>query len=125
MVPDAIRQFFDAYRDAFVRFDVARVAASYHAPSILARGDSYVLWATPAQVRANCEALVDGYRNRGTERAEYAISSFLAQGPHFAIVTLEWTIYSRQAEGPLAFHAAYNLLEREGTWGILVATVFD
>ena len=88
MVPDVIRQFFDAYRDAFVRFDVASIAASYHAPSILARGDSYALWATPAEVRANCEALAAGYRSRGTERADYEISNFQAQGPHFAIVTL-------------------------------------
>jgi hypothetical protein len=125
MVPDIIRQFFEAYRDAFVHFDGARVAASYHAPSILARGDSYVLWATPAEVRANCEALVDGYRNRGTERAEYEISGFQRQGSHFAIVTLDWTIYSRQAEAPLSFHATYNLFEQEGNWRILVATLFD
>ena len=125
MVPDVIRQFFEAYRDAFVRFDVASVAASYHAPSILARGDSYVLWATPAEVRANCDALVDGYRNRGTERAEYELSGFQAQGSHFAVVTLDWTVYGRHAGGPVSFHATYNLLEQEGTWRILVATVFD
>ncbi len=46
MVPDVVRQFFETYRDAFVRFDAARVAASYHVPSIMARGDSYALWAT-------------------------------------------------------------------------------
>jgi hypothetical protein len=125
MVPDAIRRFFEAYRDAFVRFDAAAVAASYHAPSILARGDSYVLWATPAEVRANCDALVDGYRDRGTERAEYEISGFQAQGSHFAVVTLDWTVHSRQAEDPLSFHATYNLFEREGSWGILVATLFE
>lgn len=124
MVPDGIRQFFEAYRDAFVRFDGASVAASYHAPSILARGDSYELWATPAEVRANCEALVDGYRNRGTERAEFEFSGFQAQGPHFAVVTLDWTIYSRQTANPLSFHATYNLFERAGNWGILVATLF-
>ena len=125
MAPDAIRRFFEAYRDAFVRFDAAAVAASYHAPSILARGDSYALWTTPAEVRANCEALVDGYRNRGTVRADYEISGFQAQGPHFAVVTLDWTIHSRQARDPLRFRATYNLCEREGGWGILVATVFD
>jgi hypothetical protein len=125
MVPDVVRRFFDTYRDAFVRFDGAGVAASYHAPSILARGDSYVLWATPAEVRANCDALVDAYRDRGTWRADYEISGFRAQGPHFAVVTLDWTVYSRQAEAPLSFHATYNLFERAGTWRILVATVFD
>lgn len=125
MVPDIVRQFFETYRDAFVRFDAARVAASYHAPSIMARGDSYAVWATPTVVRANCDALVDMYRNRGTERADYEIDDFQAQGPHFAIVTLAWTIYSREAAAPLSFHATYNLFEQEGTWRILVATVFD
>ena len=76
MVPDAIRRFFEGYREAFVGFDGAAVAASYHAPSILARGDSYAVWATPAEVRANCDVLVAGYRDRGTQRAEYEISGF-------------------------------------------------
>ena len=125
MVPDVIRRFFEAYRDAFVRFDAAAVAASYHAPSILARGDSYALWATAAEVRANCEALVDGYRNRGTERAEFEISGFQPQGAHFAVVTLAWTIHLRQPAPPLSFRATYNLFEREGNWGIMVATVSD
>ena len=125
MVPDAIRRFFEAYRDAFVRFDLDEVAASYHVPSIMARRDSYVLWATPVAVRENCNALLDIYRNRGTERAEYEISGFLAQGPHFAVVTLDWTFYGRQSGDRLSFHATYNLFEQEGNWRILVATVFD
>jgi hypothetical protein len=125
MVPEVVRQFFETYRDAFVRFDAARVAASYHAPSIMARGDSYLLWATPDEVRANCEALVDMYRNRGTERADYQINDFRAQGPHFAIATLAWTIYAGKAEAPRSFHTTYNLFEQEGTWRILVATVFE
>ena len=108
MVPDGIRQFFAAYRDAFVRFDGTSVAASYHAPCILARGDAYALWATPAEVQANCEALVDGYRQRGTERAAFEFSAFQPQGPHFAVVTLDWTIYARQTADPLSFHATYN-----------------
>ena len=41
MVPEAVRQFFQNYRDAFVRFDGADVVASYHAPSIMARRDAY------------------------------------------------------------------------------------
>ena len=125
MVPDVIRQFFDTYRDAFVRFDGASVAASYHAPRIMARGDSYALWATPADVRAKCDALVGVYRDRVTERAEYEISGFLAQGSHFAVVTLDWTIYSRQAGAPLSFRATYNLFEQEAAWRIMVATVFE
>ena len=125
MVPDDIRQFFDAYRDAFVRFDGARVAAAYHAPSIMARRDSYVLWATEADVRANCDALVDSYRSRDAERAEYVIRDFQAQGTHFAVATLDWTFFWRDLGNPLSFHAAYNLFEQEGHWRIMVATVFD
>ena len=48
MVPEVIRKFFGAYRNAFISFDGASVAAAYHAPSIMARRDSYVLWATEA-----------------------------------------------------------------------------
>ena len=125
MVPDFVRQFFDSYRDAVVRFDAAAVAASYHAPSILARADSYALWATAAEVRANCEALVEAYRSRETQHVDYEISDFREQSSHFAIVTLAWTVYSRHAEAPLTFNATYNLFEREGTWGILVASVFE
>ena len=125
MVPDVIRGFFDAYRDAFLRFDGASVAAMYHAPSIMARFDSYVLWPAEEDVRASCDALVDSYRTRGAERAEYEIRDFQAQGSHFAVVALAWTFHWRQDESPLSFYATYNLFERDGTWRIMVATVFD
>ena len=125
MVPDVIRQFFERYRDAFIRFDGAGVAASYHAPSIMARRDAYVLWADPDEVRSNCDALLAFYRERGAERADFEMVDFQAQGPHFAIATLDWTFYWRQGGDPLSFHAAYNLFQQSGTWRILVATVFD
>lgn len=124
MVPEVVRQFFQNYRDAFVRFDGVDVAASYHAPSIMARRDAYVLWATPDEVRANSDALLTFYRERGTDRMDYKITSFQAQGPHFALVTVDWTFHSKAAD-PLSFHATYNLFEQEGAWRILVATVFD
>ena len=65
------------------------------------------------------------YRSRGLERAESEIRAFQAQGPHFAVVTLDWTLSWRQGEDPLSFHATYNLFEQGGDWRILVATVFD
>ena len=125
MVPDAIQELIRRYRDAFISFDVDGVAASYHAPSIMARRDSYVLWATPIEVRANCAALLAVYRDRGAEQAGYQITSFQPQGPHFALTTLDWTFFWRNGGDPLEFHATYNLLEQGGTRRILVATVFD
>jgi hypothetical protein len=124
MAPDDIRRFFHDYRDAFVRFDVDTVACSYHAPSIMARRDSYSLWATPDEVRANCDALLAFYRQRGAERAEFEIASFQEQGPHFALVTLDWRFYF-QSGAPSSFHATYNLFEQAARWQILVATIFD
>jgi len=125
VVPDLIRQFFENYRDAFIRFDGAGVAASYHAPSIMACRDSYVHWATPDEVRSNCDALLTFYQERGADGADFEISDVQTQGPHFAIATLTWTFYWRQAADPLSFHAAYNLFKQAGSWRILVATVFD
>jgi hypothetical protein len=58
MVPDVVRRYLQRYRDAFVRFHGAEFAASYYAPSIMARRDSYVLWAIP-DVTAHLAGTVD------------------------------------------------------------------
>jgi len=61
-----------------------------------------VLWATSTEVRASCAALVNVYR----ARAAYQIASYQPQGPHFALVALDWTFAWRDGGDPLVFHAA-------------------
>jgi len=110
-MPADIREFFDAYRDAFNRLDGGAVSAFYQVPSMISHSSNEGLFVDAAALIANNEALCAMYRDSGFLRAEYVENALIAQGPHFFVADLSWTIH-RDNQAPQRFNTTYQLVRR-------------
>ena len=110
-MPADIRQFFDAYRDAFNRLDGRAVSTFYQVPSMISNSSHHGLFVDTETLIANNAALCAMYRDSGFVRAEYVESASIAQGAHFFVADLAWTIH-RDNQAPHRFNTTYQLVRR-------------
>ena len=110
-MPADIRQFFDAYRDAFNRLDGRAVSTFYQVPSMISNSSHHGLFVDTETLIANNAALCAMYRDSGFVRAEYVESASIAQGAHFFVADLAWTIH-RDNQAPQRFNTTYQLVRR-------------
>jgi ketosteroid isomerase-like protein len=118
-MPAEIRQFFDAYRDAFNRLDGRAVSAFYQVPSMISSASGPGLFTDAESLIANNEKLCEIYRDTGFARTEYREGAAISQCDNFFAVDLEWTIHRAQ-QAPQVFNTTYQLVRREagGAWKI-------
>lgn len=110
-MPAEIRQFFDAYRDAFNRLDGCAVSAFYQVPSMISNADNAGLFVDADALIANNEKLCAIYRDSGFVRTEYVENNAIAQGDDFFVADLGWTIHRAQ-QPPQRFNTTYQLARR-------------
>ena len=119
--------FFEAYRDAFNRFDGQAVADLWHTPcgitdSGAADGTARLTWwPDDAPKRANHIALCDVYRGQDDGSADFDLEQHLPMGPNHAFAHLHWTL--KRSNGSLLqrFHTGYQLLRTAQGLRVLLA----
>ncbi len=126
-MPADIQQFFDAYRDAFNRLDGREVSAFYQVPSMISQSSNEGLFVDAETLIANNEALCAMYRDSGFVRTEYVENASIAQGDHFFVADLAWTIH-RNNQAPQRFNTTYQLVRRgdaAAAWKIEHVTAYS
>lgn len=126
-MPADIRQFFDAYRDAFNRLDGRAVSAFYQVPSMISNSSNEGLFVDAETLIANNEKLCALYRNSGFVRSEYVENASITQGDHFFVADLGWTIH-RDNQAPQRFNTTYQLVRRgdaAAAWKIEHVTAYS
>ncbi len=111
-MPAEIRQFFDAYRDAFNRLDGRAISAFYQVPSMISSTSGPGLFADADALIANNEKLCELYRNAGFIKTEYRECASIPQSDSFVVVDLEWSIH-RTEKSPQVFNTTYQLVRRD------------
>ena len=124
-MPDAIRAFFEQYRDAFDRLDGEAVARLYAVPSGIASDSGYTHWSTFEAIRNNMVELCRHYRDNGYSRAQFEAGGFLPQGEDFAVADLAWRIERVDGQDPWRFNTTYNLMRTDEGWRVLLCTAYS
>lgn len=124
-----VRQFFNAYAQAFNHLDGDAVADLWHVPSGIAdapAGQARLTWWTDdAALRANHHALCAHYRSAGFHRTTFDICHHEALGAGHDFVRVQWRI--TRADGSLlqAFGTAYQLIHTPAGPRVLLCTAFQ
>ena len=119
-----VREFIEAYRDAFTRGPRA-IAGFYAEPCVTVR--SGVARVNP--IHDDTERLfaeVDAtYRTRGFTHGDILSLDVQPLGPNAALATVQWAYMGACEELLWKTTFTYNLLRRDGAWKILVQTMHD
>jgi hypothetical protein len=111
-MPREVREFFDAYRDAFNRLNGRDVSAFYQVPSMISSATGPGLFTDAQTLMDNNEKLCELYRRSGFVRTEYREVAAIPQGENFCVVDLEWSIH-REGQPPQVFNTTYQLVRRD------------
>ena len=111
-IPGDVREFLDAYRDAFNRLDGRALSAFYQVPSMISSAASPGLFTDAESLIANNEKLCEIYRDSGFVRTEYQERAAIPQSENFYVVELEWSIHRAQ-QPPQVFNTTYQLVRRD------------
>ena len=118
---EVLGPWFASYADAFNRFDAVTLSDCYHCPCLLSDARGSVAFTTPAQVRANFEALLDQHRASDYGHAEPAALEAWSAGPGLAFAEVDWSVTRGDGSPLWRFTNTYHLLERGGGWRICVS----
>jgi hypothetical protein len=119
-----VTSFFDAYRDAFNRFDGQAVADLWHSPSAISHpaaqsGACVTSWASDEPMRQNHLALCQIYAKRSAHEWSFAISDHVALGADQSFANVTWTATTPLGSISERFQTAYLLIR--ASEGIRVA----
>jgi hypothetical protein len=114
--------YFQAYAEAFNRFDGERIAYFLNCPCLLVSGAAAHWLTTPETIQANTEALLAFHRAQGFGRATTSNVIVRPMGANLALAEVQWTV--ERADGTVlwTFRNTYNLADFGGGWKILAST---
>lgn len=115
-MPADVREFFDAYRDAFNRLSGRDVSAFYQVPSMISSATGPGLFENEESLITNNEKLCEIYRQSGFVKTDYRECSAIPQSDNFFVVDLEWSIH-REQRPPQVFNTTYQLVRRNAASG--------
>jgi hypothetical protein len=124
-MPQHIRAFFEAYRNAFNDLDGQAVANLYAEPSGIAQDAVYTHWPNREPVAANMVALCDIYREKGFVRAEFEPGQYIDQGENHAVADVLWQVDWSGEQEPWRFNTTYNLVRTPEGWRVLLCTAYS
>ena len=119
-----IRDFFNAYRDAFNHLDGHAVSAHYDMPAMIAHAGGNGVFANLDALNANNVALCAQYAANGFQRADFQERSYLPQGDDFCVADLAWEI-TRSKQAPQRFNSSYALRRKSGKWKVFCVTAYE
>ena len=119
-----MRAFFERYRSAFDALDGEAVARLYAVPSGIASDSGYTHWPAVEPIRKNMVALCALYRANGYVGTEFEPVAFIAQGEHYGVADIEWTIRWREKDAS-RFRTTYNLMRVSDDWRVLLCTAYS
>ncbi len=123
-MPNEIRAFFEAYRDAFNALDGKAVAHLYAEPSGIAQDGKYTHWATEQAVAENMVKLCELYEGKGFVRTDFSPGQCIHQGENHAVADVQWRIEWNAGQEPWQFQTTYNLIHTQEGWRVLLCTAY-
>ncbi len=124
-MPNDIRAFFEAYRNAFNRLDGEAVARLYAIPSGIVSDRGYTHWIAHEEIRDNMVALCGLYAENGFVAAKFSAGAFIRQGDMFAVADIAWNIERTAGNEPWRFDTTYNLMRTAEGWRIVLCTAYS
>jgi len=123
-VQEDVKQFFEAYRDAFSR-EPRAVAEFYSAPCLIARMGSVRLNATREDVESLFADIDAKYRSRGFTHAAILAQDIQQLGANSVLATVHWAYMGAQDQTLWEAIFSYNLYKCEDGLKILLLTLHD
>ena len=109
-----IRQFFDRFVQAFASFDGEAIASRYVAPYMAVRSDgSARVLATPADIAAYFQGVLDDYRKLGCAGCRYKDLQQQVLGATAALATVTWVLEKSGGEVISSWRESYTLVRTE------------
>jgi len=110
-----IRQFFDRFMSDFPGFSGERIASRYAAPYMAVHADgSARLLATPADIVAYFDGVLDDYRRMGCIGCRYQQLQVQPLGAHAALATVTWVLEKADAQVLSSWRESYTLVRIDG-----------
>ncbi len=118
-----IKQFFDAFVQAFEAFDGPLIARRYAAPYVALNGDG-VLQSLTTQVRIGeyFQAVVDHYHQTGCRSCRYKGLEVIPLGQNSALATVTWELLQGDGSSIHSWRESYNLMRTAQGWFIFAST---
>jgi hypothetical protein len=118
-MPDSLREEVEAFFDAFVRafdsFDGQQVARLFLAPYLAMHTASSVeCFATPAEIAAYFQRVLDRYLETGCRNCRYAELEVVAMGAQCALGTVTWELCAGDGSVLSSWRESYNLARQGG-----------
>ena len=106
-----IRAFFDRFVQDFPGFSGERIASRYAAPYMAIHADgSPRLLATPADVAAYFQGVLDDYRRMGCIGCRYEQLEAQPLGAHAALATVTWVLEKAGGQVLSSWRESYTLV---------------
>jgi hypothetical protein len=120
-----LRQFIDAYRDAWNQEDVDAILRAYHVPSFTYKDATLHAFPDAESRRAYVVEFVEENRRVGPATWEIVTFEVTDLGYNGALITTRW-VFRRQDDTVVwDFVDSYHLGRFDGRWEILVRTLHD
>jgi hypothetical protein len=119
-----VKQFFEAYRDAFSRGPHA-IAEFYFEPCLTARTGVVRVNGTRKDIELLFADVDAKYRAKGFTHADILAQDIEWLGSNSALATVRWAYKGAHEQTLWETTFSYNLYRCEGGWKILVLTMHD
>jgi hypothetical protein len=121
----ALRQFVDAYRDAWNHEDIDAILRAYHVPSFTFKDATLHVFPDAKSRREYVAEFVEENRREGPATWEIVTFATTGLGRNSALVTARWVFRRPDDFVVWDFVDSYHLCWFDGRWEILVRTLHD
>ena len=121
---DAVKRFFETYREAFSR-GASAVAELYSEPCVTVRMGVVRVNATRKDTESLFAEIEKNYRAKGFTHSDVLTLKAQSLGSTSALATVQWAYKNRKNETLWETTFSYNLYRPDGAWKILVLTMHE
>ena len=122
MTAESMNQFWQAYSERYMAFDVDAVADLYEAPFLAVREGRPIHLLDREDVRTHLAGLMDAYRNAGATEAAIADLEVVQLDGANSIATVSWIARADDGAVLREFTVSYQMLRQRDGWMILSYT---
>ena len=120
---DRVREFFDAFVEAFRTFDGGVIASRYLPPYLAfhAPGSAQV-FATGTDIAAYFQRILTDYHGRGCRSCRYEDLAVVPLGRDCVLATVTWELLAEDGAVVSAWRESYNLCLVDGGYRVFAST---
>ena len=122
---DAITQTFTEYAHAFQSLDSDAASSYFHVPCMVISAEGVLVMATPAEVQAFFNRMMDGLKARGYARSEIRSLHAKQVGASIALLSVSRVRYKTNGDELGRLGETYTFRKTDDGWKIVVAAIHD